>query len=157
MLENHRIESNTTKRSAFGLQDMEQDLCRLLGSDQEAFQSETQNLAMGSVACLIKQCDLLSDDSELGSYMLESGQIDTHMKLDGAATKALNLMPDPQFPDPNGSIFGILNKVVHFQPFVAFGYSSALWDWLQCKSPIGKRLLQRWVQVYLVLVPVLPL
>jgi DNA mismatch repair protein MSH2 len=150
MLENHRIEMNTTKRSAFGLQDMEQDLCRLLGSDQEAFQGDNeQNLAMGSIACLIKQCDLLSEDSSLGSYVLETGQVDTHMKLDGAATKALNLMPDPQFPDPNGSIFGILNKVV-FAVTLRFLLFISHLILAQCKSPIGKRLLQRWVRQPLV-------
>ena len=48
---------------------------------------------MGAAACLIKYLDLLADENLFGKFKLRELALDGHMKLDRAATKALNLFP----------------------------------------------------------------
>ena len=111
---------------------------------------------MGAAACLIKYLDLLADENLFGKFKLRELALDGHMKLDRAATKALNLFPQvharthartsararththakalnicPQAQDGNRnvSLYSLLNK---------------------CKTAIGSRLLMRWLKQPLV-------
>ena len=73
-----------------------QDLGRLLGSEASKRVVSTaaeSAQAMGAAACLIKYLDLLADENLFGKFKLRELALDGHMKLDRAATKALNLFP----------------------------------------------------------------
>lgn len=118
------------KSSDFSTKDIEQDLARLLGSDasKRILQLESQQ-AMGAAACLVKYLDLLADEGLHGKFKLRELALDGHMKLDRAAVRALNLFPQPQEGNRNMSLYSLLNK---------------------CKTPIGSRLLLRWIKQPLV-------
>ena len=107
-----------------------QDLARLLGPDQSKRILQLESpLALGSAACLIKYLDLLSDENLHGKFKLRELALDGTMKLDRAAVRALNLFPQPQEGNRNMSLYSLLNK---------------------CKTPIGSRLLLRWLKQPLV-------
>ena len=60
-----------------------------------------------------------------GRFKLQELVLDGCMRLDKAAVRALNLLPQPQDGNRNMSLYALLNK---------------------CKTPVGSRLLMRWVK-----------
>eukprot|EP00282_Hemiselmis_andersenii_P005543 CAMPEP_0114149132 /NCGR_PEP_ID=MMETSP0043_2-20121206/21994_1 /TAXON_ID=464988 /ORGANISM="Hemiselmis andersenii, Strain CCMP644" /LENGTH=815 /DNA_ID=CAMNT_0001243751 /DNA_START=95 /DNA_END=2539 /DNA_ORIENTATION=+ len=115
------------KRTDFNAKDIEQDLERLLG-DQHKFlhqHSEGSKNALSAAACLIKYLDLMADDETHGKFKFRAFAADGHMKLDSAAMRALNLLPQPGDASKNMSLYGLLNK---------------------CRTSIGSRLLLRWLK-----------
>lgn len=63
--------------------------------------------------------------SPSGSFSIGLGSLSSFMRLDSAASEAVNLLPKPDHPSQFGSLFGILNR---------------------CKTKMGTRLLDRWLR-----------
>eukprot|EP00954_Amorphochlora_amoebiformis_P006135 480191-Amorphochlora_amoeboformis.AAC.1 len=100
-----------------------QDLQRLIGNITPYLEVLDKTLAMGSLACLIQQLDLLKEESA-HNFKLEELDLSQFVRLDAAAIKALNINPQPTDADKNMSLFGLLNK---------------------CRTTMGSRLLNRWL------------
>ena len=49
--------------------------------------------SMGSLSCMIKYLELLSDDSNFGLYKMKRLDLSQFLKLDAAAIEALKLIP----------------------------------------------------------------
>ncbi|CAG8456480.1 9119_t:CDS:10 [Diversispora eburnea] len=87
-----------SKKSDFAINDIEQDLNRLLGENVSVAslpEYEMKN-AMAACACIINYLSLMSDESNFGHYTLRNHDLSQYMRLDSSALKALNLMPGPQ-------------------------------------------------------------
>ena len=82
-------------------------------------------LAFGCVECLIMTLRLLDDSANLGCFSLRMGTLTQYMRLDSAASDAVNLFPKADEHFEFGSIFGVLNR---------------------CKTAIGTKLLERWLR-----------
>ena len=127
VLERCEVVLTERKSKDFNIRDIEQDLARLVGSEVNKLdftQLENKN-AMAAAACLIKYMDLLSDSALLGKFKVTQFSLDQHMRLDSAAMRALNLLPQSTDANKNMSLYGLLNK---------------------CKTAIGSRLLLRWIK-----------
>ncbi|CAG8584587.1 940_t:CDS:10 [Funneliformis mosseae] len=86
------------ERCDFTTKDIEQDLNRLLGDDISVVTLPEFEMkhAMASCASLIKYLSLMTDENNLGHYILRHHDLSQYMKLDTPALKALNLMPNTQ-------------------------------------------------------------
>eukprot|EP01027_Heterolobosea_sp_BB2_P019187 GEZU01026954.1.p1 GENE.GEZU01026954.1~~GEZU01026954.1.p1 ORF type:complete len:598 (+),score=158.78 GEZU01026954.1:59-1852(+) len=113
------------KRADFNTDDVEQDLKRLLTNLQSHINQLDKRWAIGALACLLKHLELLSDDKNYGKYKMSDFNLDKYMKLDTAALRALNLLPQATDANKNYSVYGLLNK---------------------CKTAIGSRLLMQWIR-----------
>jgi DNA mismatch repair protein MSH2 len=105
LLERCEVVYTETKKADFLTQSFEQDMKRLLDTEQ-VIKSALSDLkwAMSCATCLIKYLALLSDSSNIGKYTLEVHDLAQYMRLDASAVKALNIMPSAQ----DGSYSGIL-------------------------------------------------
>ena len=127
VLERCEIVLTERKPKDFNIRDIEQDLARLVGSEVNKLdftQLENKN-AMAAAACLIKYMDLLADSALLGKFKVTHFSLEQHMRLDSAAMRALNLLPQSTDANKNMSLYGLLNK---------------------CKTAVGSRLLLRWIK-----------
>lgn len=122
--------------SDFKEKDVEQDLERLLGDNQETEFSvsvlpelSNNTLSVSSAAALIKYLELMSNTDDYGKYELLKHDLSQYMKLDASALKALNLLPDAKLGSRTMSLSGLLNK---------------------CKTAPGTRLLEQWLKQPLV-------
>jgi len=113
--------------------------------------------AMGAAACLIKYLDLLADEGLHGKFRLREMALDGYMKLDRAAVRALNLFPQPQEGNRNMSLYSLLNKVALLKKsaicalyVTKISRELTCGYFYQCKTPIGSRLLLRWIKQPLV-------
>eukprot|EP00850_Spirogloea_muscicola_P021534 SM000253S09023 [mRNA] locus=s253:74481:80442:+ [translate_table: standard] len=115
------------KRSDFKARDVEQDLSRLVKGSAEQYKgltmSETPSAAM---AALLAYTDLMADDSSSGKYVVQPYSLDTYMRLDAAALRALNVLESKTDANKNFSIFGLMNRT--------------------STAGMGKRLLNRWLK-----------
>ena len=88
--------------------------------------AETERpLGYACIDCLVQKLRLLLEDDDLGKYSLTLGDLNRYMKLDSAASEAVNLLPQPDHPNQYGSIFGVLNR---------------------CRTKLGPRTLERWLR-----------
>ncbi|TMW55858.1 hypothetical protein Poli38472_008506 [Pythium oligandrum] len=118
------------KKHAFKDTGLEGNLTKLLGvSSLASYKNELDmQLAVGSLACLIDSLELMSDADGFGCYALAGGSLSSAMQLDSAAIWSLNLLPDPSVKSSSrfgGSVLEILNRG---------------------KTPMGRRLLERWIR-----------
>lgn len=118
------------KKHSFKEANLETNLGRLLGAaSMAAYKSELEmELATGSLACLINALELMSDADSFGCYTLSEGSLSSTMQLDSSAIWSLNLLPDPTVKSTTrygGSVLEILNRG---------------------KTPMGRRLLERWIR-----------
>lgn len=114
-------------QSDFGNRDIEQDLTRLLRTEQATgtLPQTDLKLAMSSAAALIKYLGVMNDPTNFGEFQLYQHDLSQYMKLDSSALKALNLMPGPKDGSKTMSLYGLLNH---------------------CKTPVGSRLLAQWLK-----------
>ena len=73
----------------------------------------------------VARLQLLSDESSFGRYRLLTIDLSSYMKLDTAASRALNLEPCQGEGGQYSSLFSLLNK---------------------CVTPQGQRLLGQWLR-----------
>eukprot|EP01130_Rhizamoeba_saxonica_P009898 TRINITY_DN4037_c0_g2_i1.p1 TRINITY_DN4037_c0_g2~~TRINITY_DN4037_c0_g2_i1.p1 ORF type:complete len:727 (+),score=174.52 TRINITY_DN4037_c0_g2_i1:210-2183(+) len=80
---------------------------------------------MGSLSCLIKGLELLSNEDNMGTYKIEKYDLSQYMRLDRSAIDALNILPNPREPNQKQNLFGLLNV---------------------CKTAMGSRKLMQWIK-----------
>ncbi|KAK1302188.1 DNA mismatch repair protein MSH2 [Acorus calamus] len=116
------------KKTEFRSRDLVQDLGRLVRGSIEPVRdllSEFEH-ALGSLGALLSYTDLLADESSYGNYVLQKYNLDSYMRLDSAAMRALNVLESKTDANKNFSLFGLMNRT--------------------CTAGMGKRLLNRWLK-----------
>ncbi|CAH3028885.1 unnamed protein product [Porites evermanni] len=118
------------KKAEFSNKDIVQDLNRLLklgasGNSSTLPEMDLTN-ATAALASLIKYLEFLADETNFGQFHLSTFDLTQFMKLDAAAVRALNLLPNPlDGGNKSMCLVGLLNK---------------------CKTAQGQRLLAQWVK-----------
>lgn len=137
LLQTQQVENVCIKKHAFKDANVEANLERLCGAAFVAAHKADADmqLAMGSLACLIDALGMMSDADSFGCYTATIGNLSSVMQLDSSAIWSLNLLPDPSVKGVlrfSGSVLDILNRG---------------------KTPMGRRLLERWIRQPLLDVP----
>lgn len=116
------------KRNMFRSRDVDQDVSRLVKGSVEQLRDLllASEGAAGAVAALLSHTELLADDSNYGKFVVEPYSLDTFMRLDAAALRALNVLESKADANKNFSLFGLMNRT--------------------CTAGMGKRLLNRWLK-----------
>lgn len=116
------------KKNEFKGRDLVQDLSRLVKGSIELVRDLVAGfeLAPGALSCIISYVELLSDESNYGNYTIRQYNLDSYMRLDSAAMKALNVMESKSDANKNFSLFGLMNRT--------------------CTAGMGKRLLHMWLK-----------
>ncbi|KAK6148671.1 hypothetical protein DH2020_019583 [Rehmannia glutinosa] len=116
------------RKTEFKGRDLVQDLGRLV----KGFTDPVRDLlaafeyAPGALGCIMSYSDLLADESNYGNYKIQRYDLDSYMRLDSAAMRALNVMESKTDANKNFSLFGLLNRT--------------------CTAGMGKRLLHMWLK-----------
>ncbi|CAJ2634896.1 unnamed protein product [Trifolium pratense] len=120
------------KKSEFKTRDLVQDLGRLVKGSIEAVQDLVSGFefAPGALGALLSYADLLADESNYENYTLRRYNLDSYMRLDSAAMRALNVLESKTDANKNFSLFGLMNRT--------------------CTAGMGKRLLNMWLKQPLV-------
>eukprot|EP00897_Mesotaenium_endlicherianum_P002845 jgi/Mesen1/2589/ME000164S01718 len=120
------------KRGDFKARDVEQDLARLLKGAPVALDASLAGsaAAQSALAALLGYTELLADDSNHSKYSLQAYSLDSYMRLDAAALKALNVLESKRDASKSFSLFGLMNRTL--------------------TAGMGKRLLNRWLKQPLV-------
>eukprot|EP00854_Cymbomonas_tetramitiformis_P014890 gene14890-17603_t len=114
------------KPSDFSPKDLETDLGRLLKSNIEHYRVVIEQEGTKAVlAALLKFTELLVDQSNYGKFALVKHDMGRYMRLDSSALRALNTFKHRTDANDSFCLFGQLNK---------------------CRTPMGKRLLHRWLK-----------
>ncbi|KAG1334907.1 hypothetical protein COCNU_03G010260 [Cocos nucifera] len=116
------------KKSEFKSRDLVQDLSRIIRGSTEPVRdllSEFEH-ALCALGALISYAELLADDGNYGCYTIEKYNLDSYMRLDSAAMRALNVLENKTDLNKNFSLFGLMNRT--------------------CTAGMGKRLLNRWLK-----------
>ncbi|KAL2462855.1 DNA mismatch repair protein MSH2 [Forsythia ovata] len=116
------------KKNEFKGRDLVQDLGRLVKGSIELVRDVVAGFefAPGALSCIISYVELLSDESNYGNYTIQHYNLDSYMRLDSAAMKALNVMESKSDANKNFSLFGLMNRT--------------------CTAGMGKRLLHMWLK-----------
>ncbi|KAK9118528.1 hypothetical protein Scep_016621 [Stephania cephalantha] len=116
------------KKNEFKSRDLVQDLGRLVKGSIEPVQDLLSNFEYASWAlgALLSYAELLSDESNYESYTFKRYNLDSYMRLDSAALRALNVLESKTDANKNFSLCGLMNRT--------------------CTAGMGKRLLNRWLK-----------
>ncbi|XP_031288188.1 DNA mismatch repair protein MSH2 isoform X1 [Pistacia vera] len=116
------------KKNEFKTRDLVQDLGRLVKGSIEPVRDLIScfEFAPGSLGALLSYAELLADESNYGSYSIRKYNLESYMRLDSAAMRALNVMESKTDANKNFSLFGLLNRT--------------------CTAGMGKRLLHMWLK-----------
>lgn len=116
------------KKSEFKSRDLVQDLGRLVKGSIEPVRDLLSNFnyATGALGALLSYAELLADESNYGNYTIRHYNLDSYMRLDSAAMRALNVLESKTDANRNFSLFGLMNRT--------------------CTAGMGKRLLNRWLK-----------
>lgn len=128
MLEVCEVAVTDAPRGAFAQKHAEQDLRRLVGSEQpvhaRAFETQ-QQLPVGCFSALCRHLDLPSLTESHGQWGIEWVEPREFVRLDASALRALSVEPQPNEADRNASLYGIFAKT---------------------KTAGGGRLLRKWLK-----------
>ncbi|KAJ4821928.1 MutS-like protein, partial [Turnera subulata] len=116
------------KKNEFKARDLVQDLGRLVKGSIEPVRDliGTFEFAPVALGALLSYAELLADESNYGSYTIRKYNLDSYMRLDSAAIRALNVLENKTDANKNFSLFGLMNRT--------------------CTAGMGKRLLHRWLK-----------
>lgn len=116
------------KKTEFKSRDLVQDLGRLVKGSIEPVRDLLSGFeyASGALGALLSYAELLADESNYGSYTIHRYNLDSYMRLDSAAMRALNVLENKTDANKNFSLFGLMNRT--------------------CTAGMGKRLLNRWLK-----------
>jgi len=114
----------------FDVTDLESDLGRLIAGNVEAHRAIIdQPQAAACLAAVLRFSELLADSTNHGRCTLSMYDTGRYMRLDSSALRALNVLPERSDGPSSFSLYGLLNK---------------------CRTPMGRRLLMRWLKQPLV-------
>ncbi|KAH6807687.1 MUTS-like protein 2 [Perilla frutescens var. frutescens] len=116
------------KKAEFKGRDLVQDLGRLVKGSIDPVRDllAAFEFAPGALGCIMSYADLLADESNYGNYKIQRYDLDSYMRLDSAAMRALNVLESKSDANKNFSLFGLLNRT--------------------CTGGMGKRLLHMWLK-----------
>ncbi|GLT76516.1 hypothetical protein SLA2020_481690 [Shorea laevis] len=116
------------KKSEFKARDLMQDLGRLVKGSVEPVRDLISGFefAPGALGVLLSYAELLADESNYGNYTIQRYSLDSYMRLDSAAMRALNVLESKTDANKNFSLFGLMNRT--------------------CTAGMGKRLLHMWLK-----------
>lgn len=116
------------KKTEFKTRDLVQDLDRLVRGSVEPVRDLVSGfeIAPGALGALLSYAELLSDESNYGNYSIRKYNLDSYMRLDSAAMRALNVLESKTDANKNFSLFGLMNRT--------------------CTAGMGKRLLHMWLK-----------
>jgi len=116
------------KKSEFKSRDLVQDLGRIIRGSIEPVRDLLSEFdcALGALGSVLSYVELLGDDSNYGNYTIQKYNLDSYMRLDSAAMRALNVLENKTDSNKNFSLFGLMNRT--------------------CTAGMGKRLLNRWLK-----------
>ncbi|WFD08172.1 MSH2 protein [Malassezia vespertilionis] len=121
------------KKSTFSANNAEQDLRRLLKTNDAVLTQLELKLAMASASALLAYLNLLADEANFGTFLIRTHDLSNYLRLDNAALRALSLYPDHtsgvNSGQKNTTVFGLLNR---------------------CKTAQGVRMLSQWLMQPLV-------
>eukprot|EP00803_Ostreobium_quekettii_P007490 evm.model.scf_227.6 EVM.evm.TU.scf_227.6 scf_227:67170-78839(-) len=123
--------STLRPKSIFATKNLEQDLSRLVksGSVEQHRDVLDRSMASSALAAIIAFSEVLCDASHHGKFSLGLHDMGQFMRLDAAAQRALNVMPN-RFDENNMfSLYGLMNRA---------------------KTPMGRRKLKVWLKQPLV-------
>lgn len=116
------------RKAEFKGRDLVQDLGRLVKGSTDPVRDllAAFEFAPGALGCIMSYAELLADESNYGNYKIQRYDLDSYMRLDSAAMRALNVMESKTDANKNFSLFGLLNRT--------------------CTAGMGKRLLHMWLK-----------
>jgi DNA mismatch repair protein MSH2 len=132
LLERCQIAISFVQESYFDVKSLKQDLTSIFSQEEQKrtdlslVDLDSEDSLFPLVGCLMKYLGLMNTLSNFGKYSFTIIQFDSYMKLDAAAVKAMNLLPNAQDGVlKNRSLFGVLNH---------------------CQTAQGTRLLSQWLR-----------
>ncbi|XP_024030767.1 DNA mismatch repair protein MSH2 [Morus notabilis] len=116
------------KKAEFKTRDLVQDLGRLVKGSIEPVRDLVSGLdfAPCALGALLSYADLLADETNYGNYTIRKYNLNSYMRLDSAAIRALNVLESKTDANKNFSLFGLMNRT--------------------CTAGMGKRLLNMWLK-----------
>ncbi|CAK9330010.1 unnamed protein product [Citrullus colocynthis] len=116
------------KKSEFKTRDLVQDLSRLVKGSLEPIRDLVSGFefAPAALGALLAYAELLADESNYGNFNIQKYNLDSYMRLDSAAMRALNVLESKTDANKNFSLFGLMNRT--------------------CTAGMGKRLLHMWLK-----------
>lgn len=116
------------KKTDFKGRDLAQDLGRLVKGSSEPVRDLVSSfeLAPGALGVLLSYAELLADENNYGNFTISQYNLNSYMRLDSAAMRALNVMESKTDANKNFSLFGLMNRT--------------------CTAGMGRRLLHMWLK-----------
>ncbi|KAI3673275.1 hypothetical protein L6452_39392 [Arctium lappa] len=116
------------KKAEFKGRDLTQDLGRLVKGSNESVRDLVSafEFAPGALGVLLSYAELLADENNYGNYTISQYNLNSYMRLDSAAMRALNVMESKTDANKNFSLFGLMNRT--------------------CTAGMGRRLLHMWLK-----------